>query len=199
MKVLVKICGLTRREDAEAAIAAGADLVGFIFVPGTPRALDPDRAVWIHDLAGAERVGVFRGAALAEIERVRDQLGLDRVQLHGDEPDFWLERLGPRTLRRVSVAAASVDWARVASLARVSLPLVDPGAGSGVAGDWKAWGAPPAGVAFGVAGGLTSETVGGMIRRLHPALVDVASGVEANPGVKDPAKLAAFVAAVRAV
>ena len=197
MTVLVKICGLTRPEDAEAAIAAGADLVGFIFVPGTPRALDPARAGWIRDLAGAERVGVFRGAVIAEIEGVRDLLGLDRIQLHGDEPDAWLDRLGPRTLRRVPVSAEGVDWARVATLARVCLPLVDPGAGSGVAGEWNTWGAPPAGVGFGVAGGLTPATVGPVIRRLRPALVDVASGVEASPGVKDPVRMSAFVAAAR--
>jgi phosphoribosylanthranilate isomerase len=197
MKVLVKICGLTRREDAEAAIAAGADLVGFIFVPGTPRALDLARAGWIRDLAGAERVGVFRGAVIDEIERARDLLGLDRIQLHGDEPDAWLDRLGPRTLRRVPVSAEGVDWARVATLARVCLPLIDPGAGSGVAGEWNTWGAPPAGVEFGVAGGLTPTTVGAVIRRLRPAMVDVASGVEASPGIKDPAKVAAFIAAAR--
>ena len=195
--VRVKICGLTRREDAEAAVAAGADLLGFIFVPGTPRALDPGRVGWIRDLEGIERVGVFRDAPLEEVERVRDLLGLDRVQLHGAEPDVWLEKLGARTLRRVPAAAGGVDWARVVALAGTCLPLIDPGAGSGVAGRWHEWGTPPPEVAFAVAGGITPESVAAVIRRLRPALVDVASGVEVSPGVKDPDRMSAFVAAAR--
>ncbi len=197
MRVLVKICGLTRREDAEAASAAGADLVGFVFVPGTPRALDPARAGWIRDLAGAERVGVFRGAALAEIEGVRDLLGLDRIQLHGDEPDGWLDRLGPRTLRRVPVSAEGVDWARVATLARVCLPLVDPGAGDGRPFDWSLLRSRRENLRYGLAGGLTPANVAEAIRAARPAMVDVSSGVETAPGLKDPEKVRRFVEVAR--
>ena len=101
MRPLVKICGITRREDADAAIAAGVDLLGFVFVPGTPRAMDPEEASWVVDIAGAETVGVFRDAPLERILAVRDGLRLDRVQLHGDEPDSYLETLGSTTIRRV--------------------------------------------------------------------------------------------------
>ncbi|MBD3872469.1 MAG: bifunctional indole-3-glycerol phosphate synthase/phosphoribosylanthranilate isomerase, partial [Acidobacteria bacterium] len=92
----IKICGMTRREDAEVAVAAGADLVGFIFVPGTPRALDEARLDWIREVKGAETVGVFRDAPLERILSIRDLLDLNWVQLHGDEPDSYLEALGER-------------------------------------------------------------------------------------------------------
>ncbi len=197
MSPRVKICGLTGPDDAAAAVAAGADLVGFIFVPGTRRALDPDAAGWVGDVMGAERVGVFRGSSLAEILRVRERLALDWVQLHGDEPDDWLAELGPRVIRRVATAGGPV-WPRVAALAACCLPLLDPGAGDGVAPEWAALGEPPADLAFGVAGGLTPASVGDVVRLLCPALVDVASGVEAAPGRKDPELMRAFVAAARA-
>ena len=194
--MLVKICGLTRREDAEAAIAAGADLLGFVFVPGTRRALDPATAGWVRALAGVATVGVFRDAPLGELLRLREDLGLDWVQLHGEEPDAWLAALGARVIRRVTVAGG-VDWKRIAWLGERCLPLVDPGAGDGVALDWRSLGRPPAGVRFGVAGGLDPHSVAAVVAALHPDLVDVASGVERSPGVKDPAKIAAFVAAAR--
>lgn len=196
MSPRVKICGLTSPGDAAAAVSAGADLVGFVFVRGTRRALDPAAAGWVRGVAGAERVGVFRGTPLAEILRVRQLLALDWVQLHGDEPDEWLDELGPRVIRRVPVAGAD-SWTRVARLAVRCLPLLDPGAGDGVAPDWMALGEPPAGLAFGVAGGLTPATVADVVRFLAPALVDVASGVESAPGRKDPGLMRVFVAAAK--
>jgi phosphoribosylanthranilate isomerase len=192
--MLIKICGLTSVRDAEAAIAPGADLLGFVFRPGTPRALDPGAAGWIRDLKGAARVGVFLDAPLEEVARVRDLLDLDWVQLHGDEPDAFLDALGARVIRRVPVEGA-VDWERVALLARRCLPLFDPGAGDGVAWRWQTLAERPAGIRFGLAGGLTPETVGGAVRLVRPALVDVSSGVEAAPGLKDHGKIRDFIAA----
>jgi len=195
--MLVKICGLTRREDADVAIAAGADLLGFVFVPGTRRAVTPGEAAWVRGLAGAATVGVFRDAALDTVLEVRGELGLDWVQLHGEEPDDWLERLGGNVIRRVPVAGA-VDWERVAWLAGRCLPLLDPGAGDGMPWDWLALAGRPPGVRFGVAGGLTPATVGEVVRFVRPALVDVSSGVERSHGVKEPDAVRAFIAAARA-
>lgn len=194
--VLVKICGITRREDAAAALDAGADLLGFVFRAGTPRALDPTAAAWIRDLTGAQRVGVFLDAPLAEVLRVRELLDLDWVQLHGDEPDAFLEALGERVIRRVPVEG-EVDWERVGRLAQRCLPLFDPGAGAGVSWRWQTLAERPPGVRFGLAGGLTPESVAEAVRVVRPALVDVSSGVEAVPGVKDHAKVRAFIAAAR--
>ncbi|MFV2072308.1 MAG: phosphoribosylanthranilate isomerase [Thermoanaerobaculales bacterium] len=194
--MLIKICGLTRPEDAAAAVAAGADLLGFIFVPGTPRALDPERDSWVREVVGGEKVGVFRDAPLDRVLAVRDALGLDRVQLHGDEPDAFLDRLGAKTLRRVQPRRSMV-WARIAELGRRCLPLLDPGAGDGVAWAWEELAGRPSGIAVGLAGGLTPENVAEAMRLVRPALVDVSSGVETAPGIKDPTKVRNFVTNAR--
>ncbi len=194
--MLIKICGLTKPEDAEAAVGAGADLVGFIFVGGTPRALDAVRSKWIREVEGAERVGVFLDSPLGEIERVRDLLGLDWVQLHGDEPDSFLEVLGEKVIRRVTVGT-EVDWDRVAHLSQRCLPLFDPGAGEGKAWAWETLAERPADIRFGLAGGLTPENVADAVRTARPHLIDVSSGVEAAPGIKDHAKIRDFINAAR--
>lgn len=194
--MLIKICGLTRREDAEVAIAAGADLLGFVFVPGTRRAVTPAEVGWVRALRGAATVGVFRDAPLDTVLAVRDALQLDWVQLHGDEPDDLLDRLGANVIRRVSVVEP-IDWGRLAWLAGRCLPLVDPGAGDGVAWDWRRLAGRPPGLSLGIAGGLTAESVVAAVRFVRPALVDVSSGVERSPGVKDPDAVRAFVKAAR--
>jgi len=194
--MLIKICGLTNLEDAEAAVAAGADFVGFVFRPGTPRAVDPAAAGWIHEITGAEKVGVFLDSPLDEVERVRDLLGLDWVQLHGDEPDAYLEVLGEKVIRRVPVGS-EIDWNRVTDLAGRCLPLFDPGAGDGVAWTWDVLGGSPPGIRFGLAGGLTPENVADAVRTVRPYLVDVSSGVEAAPGIKDHSKIRDFISAAR--
>ena len=122
-EVKIKICGLTRQEDAETAIAAGADLVGFVFVPGTPRAVTPWGIAWARSLQRVATVGVFRDARLEEVFAARDLLCLDWVQLHGHEPDSFLDRLGPNVLRRV-------DWSISMLLTPIALLAVrDTGIG----------------------------------------------------------------------
>ena len=192
----IKICGITRPEDAEAAVAAGADLLGFVFRSGTPRALDPAVSGWIREVTGVEKAGVFLDAPLDEVVRVRDLLTLDRVQLHGDEPDSYLEALGDRVIRRVPVGS-EIDWDRVTKLAERCLPLFDPGAGDGVAWAWEVLGESAPGIRIGLAGGLTPENVADAVRTVQPYLVDVSSGVEAAPGIKDHTKVRDFIAAVR--
>jgi phosphoribosylanthranilate isomerase len=195
--VLIKFCGITRPEDAEVAVAAGADLLGFVFRSGTPRALDPAASAWIGDVSGVEKVGVFLDAPLDEVVRIRDHLALEWVQLHGDEPDSYLEVLGEKVIRRVPVGS-EIDWNRVTDLAGRCLPLFDPGAGDGVAWTWDVLGESPPGIRFGLAGGLTPENVADAVRTVRPYLVDVSSGVEASPGIKDHLKIRDFIAAARA-
>jgi phosphoribosylanthranilate isomerase len=192
--MLIKICGLCSRLDAEAAIEAGADFLGFIFVEGTPRALDPSNVGWIRRLTGAKTVGVFIDSSPDQILKVRSTLDLDWVQLHGSEPDDQLDILGPRVIRRVPVPPEGVNRSRVEALQqRGVLPLIDPGAGGGTACDWEDLQRRLDGLRFGLAGGLTPETVGHAVAIVKPTLVDVSSGVEIQPRIKDPAKIRAFV------
>jgi phosphoribosylanthranilate isomerase len=183
-------------EDAEAAVDAGADLLGLVFRSGTPRALDPAASGWIRQIAGAKKVGVFLDQDLDEVIRIRDLFGLDWVQLHGNEPDSFLVELGPRVIRRVRVGT-EIDWRRVARLAESCLPLFDPGAGDGVAWAWEVLAERPPGIEFGLAGGLNPENVADAIRSARPFLVDVSSGVEAAPGIKDHQKLRDFITTAR--
>ena len=194
--MLIKICGITGPEDAEAAVGAGADLVGFIFVPGTPRALEEARSGWVREVEGAEKVGVFLDSPIETVVRVRDFLGLDWIQLHGEEPDSFMEVLGEKVIRRVKVET-EVDWDRVAHLAERCLPLFDPGAGDGASWAWETLAKRPADIRFGLAGGLTPGNVADAVRTVRPHLVDVSSGVESEPGIKDHAEIRAFVDAVR--
>ncbi len=195
--VRVKICGLTSSGDARTAVEAGADLLGFVFVPGTPRYVDPGDAGWIREIRGALKVGVFRGAALGEVESVRRRLGLDLVQLHGTEPVSWALRAGPGTLRAIRVEGV-VAWDGLARLVAAGcLPLLDSGGGTGRRFDWTLLDGRPAGLLFGLAGGLHPENVAEAVRTARPFLVDVSSGVESEPGRKDPGKVRAFVAAAR--
>jgi phosphoribosylanthranilate isomerase len=201
-RVTVKICGLTNPEDALAANAAGADFLGFVFFPASRRCLGEDAASWIAALPGRS-VGVFRDQPRDIVERLRDAAGLDLVQLHGDEPPEACAALGgrERVIKAVSVAGA-VDWGRVAAYAGAARILFDTasptGGGTGVTFDWRALEERPPGFAFWLAGGLRPGNVGEAIVRLRPAGVDVASGVEQAVGRKDPARIRAFIDAVRA-
>lgn len=194
--MLIKICGITRPEDAAAAVAAGADLLGFVFRSGTPRALEPKRAQWIQEVTGAGTVGVFMDAPLDEVRAVREKLDLRWVQLHGAEPDSFLEALGTNVIRRVRTDGA-VDWERVRWLSCRCLPLFDPGAGAGAAWDWDVLRDRPDEIRFGLAGGLDPGNVAEAVRVVRPTMVDVSSGVEASPGIKDHARIRDFIAAAR--
>lgn len=202
MRVTVKICGLTNPADARAAVAAGADFVGFVFDPASRRCVGPAPA-WIRGVAGAPRVGVFRNLGVEAVARAREDAGLDLVQLHGDEPPEACAALGgvARVIKAVPVSGA-VDWAGVARYAGVARILFDTasprGGGTGRAFAWEALAGAPAGLEFWLAGGLTPENAAAAVARLRPAGVDVASGVERPEGGKDAARMRAFVAAVRA-
>jgi phosphoribosylanthranilate isomerase len=179
------------------AIEAGADMLGFVFVPDTPRGLDPNSVDWIAELDGATTVGVFRDARLADVQAIRDSLDLAWVQLHGDEPEHFIEELGPKVLRRV-VPRGELGWDMLRRLAERCLPLIDPGGGDGVAWDWQQLGTPPGDLCFGLAGGLDPDNVASAVRAVRPRLVDVSSGVERSPGLKDRERVAAFVRNARA-
>jgi phosphoribosylanthranilate isomerase len=204
--VRIKICGITRAEDAELAANLGAWALGFILWPGSKRAADHAVAAGIsHALQRrVERVGVFVNQPLDEIERLVDTLGLSYVQLHGDEgPAFCAavaQRTGARVIKALRIAHAS-DL-READRFHTDLHLFDTATaglrgGSGRTWDWSLVAQRRSPIPFIVSGGLTPENVGDAIAATHPWGVDVASGTEASPGVKDPARLRAFFDATK--
>jgi phosphoribosylanthranilate isomerase len=197
----VKICGITRLEDAELAASLGAWAIGSVLWPGSKRAVDPARAAGIAQTLRrrVDLVGVFVNPALDEVAAAAEALHLTHVQLHGDEGPAFCAEVGRRTGAKVIKAVAVRSGADLQALARfrTDLHLLDAGAGGGRAWDWALVAGRRSSVPAILAGGLTPENVAAGIAAVRPWGVDVASGVEAAPGVKDPAKLEAFFAAVR--
>lgn len=198
MSVRVKICGVTRRADVKMAVAAGADMIGLNFYPKSKRYVAPAAA---EDLAaeipqGVWRVGVFVNAAREKIEELRRLHALDAIQFHGDEAPEALLGWPCPVIRAVRVReAADVGGALASSAADYYLLEGDAGAAFGGVGagfDWAYAGAVPAEQMI-VAGGLRPGTVGEAVRRLRPFAVDVASGVESEPGIKDAVATAEFI------
>ena len=204
----VKVCGLCRPEDAAVAVAAGATHAGVIRVPGTPRWRPAAGARAVLDAAaGARRVGVFADAAVAAVLAEAGSLGLDVVQLHGEEAPAEVESLRAAGLEVWKVVKPGDGAALAAAASRYAgadLLLLEGASGRGTGGvgarlDWGALAAArerlPAGTRVGVAGGLTPANVAEAVASLRPSLVDVSSGVESAPGEKDAARVRAFVAA----
>lgn len=204
----VKICGVTRLEDARRAADLGAWAVGLVFYPHSPRRCTLDEAARITGALHrqTEVCGVFFDAPLAEVIATADGVGLSLVQLHGHEGPAYCDEVARRTGARIVKGARVATRADVQALdafRRVGFHLLDahvpdlPG-GTGAVFDWDLVRARRSRVPLILSGGLTPANVGGAIDAVHPWGVDVASGVEARPGVKDPASLESFVAAVGA-
>lgn len=199
----VKICGLTRPEDVGLACALGAAYVGFNFARGSPRRITTDAASLLSREVPPDvsKVGVFVGESGEEIREAIEAAALDLVQIHRPL------RQEDRALPRPVIAVSRVEKGRAAApsdglLAACRMLLFDTGGidrpgGTGVPFDWSAleekrWPLPVM-----LAGGLTPGNVGEAIARVRPAAVDVASGVESAPGIKDEAKMRLFFEAVR--
>ena len=203
MKTRIKICGLTREEDVDAAVAAGADAIGFVFFPASPRHVTPQR---VAELARrippfVEVVGLFVNEAPAVVRAACDLVPLSLLQFHGDEDAAYCRQFSRPYLRaaRVRPGLDLVEFARAFPDARGLLldAFVEGYGGGGHVFDWTL--IPPQLPGFLVlSGGLTAANVGAAIERVRPVAVDVSSGVEMGKGIKDHAKIAAFVAAVRA-
>lgn len=195
----IKICGITRAEDAWEAAAAGASAIGMVFWPGSPRAVDVTtaRAVVAALPAGVPAIGVFVNQSVDEINAAIDGVGLFGVQLHGDEP---LEMIG--RIRRPVIRAASLDDAAIIDSLPAAVTLLldaaDPRqrGGTGRTIDWQAAAAIARRRPVVLAGGLTPLNVEEAVRVVRPYAVDVSSGVELAPGVKDHARIRAFADAV---
>ena len=204
MKTRIKICGLTREEDVDAAVAAGADAIGFVFYPPSPRYVSPQRAAELVKRIPpfVDVVGLFVNEEPEVVRAACEALPINVLQFHGDEDAAYCCQFARPYLRaaRVRPGLDLVEFASSFPDARGLLldAFVEGYGGGGHVFDWTL--IPPNLPSYLVlSGGLTADNVGDAVRRVRPVAVDVSSGVEMSKGIKDHAKITAFVAAVRAV
>lgn len=203
MRTRIKICGITQPEDGAAAAALGADAIGLVFHPPSPRAVDIGRARRIVDALPPFVcvVALFLDATADAVEEVVGALPVDLLQFHGHETAAFCTGFGRRYIKSVGMAGGDPDAAAAAHPAAAGL-LLDghaPGAAGG-SGERFDWGRQlPAGRPLILAGGLTPENVGEAVRQAGPWGVDVSSGVESAPGIKDHQRIAAFIDEVNRV
>mgnify|MGYP006287263871 FL=1 len=203
MRTRVKICGITREEDALAAAEHGADAVGFVFYEPSPRYVTPERAAAIVRRLPpfVTSVALFVNAEAELIARVVDEVGVDLIQFHGQECGAYCAAHRRPWIRAVAMRPdTDLDAARrdFAAARGLLLDAYRPGVPGGT-GETFDWDRIPADLAARVilAGGLTLANVGDAVRRVRPWAVDVSGGVEAARGIKDPARIKAFIEEVR--
>jgi phosphoribosylanthranilate isomerase len=210
--MVVKICGLTRSEDAIAAARAGADWLGLNFWPRSRRFIDPLRACDVTARmreagAAVTLVGIFVNQPAFDILRIAEDVGLDRVQLHGDETAADCAALmaaGVKVIKALALGARA-DIDRLAAYPSDVILVDTPTAGYGGSGRCLDWSLARDAVAAGqragkrviLAGGLDPDNVARAVAEVQPFGVDVASGVESAPGIKDPDRVRAFMAAAK--
>ena len=201
--VKIKVCGLTRLEDAQVCVDAGVEFLGLNFWSGSPRHVDVAAARSIVEAAGdrAQTVGIFVDFTVDQVREIQRETGVEWVQLHGDEPPELVAELLPTAYKAIGVKDGSViALARTYPGDHILLDASVPGmpGGTGRTFDW----AIAADVAkerkLTLAGGLTPDNVAEAVRTVAPFRVDVASGVESAPGRKDPELVRRFIEAARA-
>ncbi|KTC39060.1 phosphoribosylanthranilate isomerase [Pseudomonas sp. ABAC61] len=198
-----KICGITRIEDALAAVEAGADAIGLVFYARSPRAVNVQqaRAIIAALPPFVTTVGLFVNASRCELGEILDAVPLDLLQFHGDEPAAACEGFHRPYIKALRVKAGDDIAAACLAYPQASGILLDtyvegvPG-GTGEAFDWSL---VPRGLSKPIilAGGLSAQNVAQAIAQVRPYAVDVSGGVEQSKGIKDPAKIEAFIQAVR--
>lgn len=195
----IKLCGLTRLEDIAAANALQPEYIGFVFAAKSKRYISREIAAALKAQLSPEikAVGVFVNEAPETVAGLLNDGILDLAQLHGQEDETYIQRLRKLTNKPLIQAVRVTDAASLANAQKspADLILLDSGAGgTGTAFDWTVL--DKFSRLYFLAGGLGPDTVGNAVKRFHPYAVDVSSGIE-TAGKKDPAKMAAFVAAVR--
>jgi len=195
--VQVKICGITNLRDAHRAVELGADALGFIFYPGSPRAISPEKAREIIETLPplVATVGVFVNETIDAVREVRRLAGLSLVQLHGDETPEAVSALGPSVIKTIRVKGIEsfdgIDrYHPRAFLLDTHADAAYGGTGERFSWDLTQW---VEGTPFFLAGGLNPDNVAAAIAATRPYGVDVSSGVEESPGRKDPVRLKAFI------
>ncbi|MQM36865.1 N-(5'-phosphoribosyl)anthranilate isomerase [wastewater metagenome] len=206
VRTRVKVCGITRAEDAAAAAASGADAIGLVFYPPSPRAVGAETAAAICRVLPpfVTVVALFLDAARADIERVLETVPVDMLQFHGREPAVDCEGYGRRYIKALAMAEGEPDpVSQAARHPAASGFLLDSHALGGAGGTGTAfdWGLYPGDIGrpLVLAGGLHPGNVAEAIERTQPWAVDVSSGVESAPGIKDHARIEAFVREVERV
>ena len=203
MRTRVKICGITRVEDADAAVAQGADAIGLIFYRPSPRCVDLGLARGIAEKTPAlvSTVAVFVNPSHDEVERVIRECGVTLLQFHGDEPPEFCGSFAVPYIKaaRIRPGLDLIKYLSPYSAARAWMLDAfhnELWGGTGAAFDWSL---VPGGMAKPIilSGGLTADNVAHAIRRIRPYAVDVSSSVEVAKGIKDSAKVAAFIRAVK--
>ena len=204
MEIGVKVCGITRAEDAALAIDLGAMALGFVLWPKSPRVVSIAAARRIAETVPASvlRVGVFVNAGVDDVAAALRDASLDVAQLHGDEAVAPYLDAGLRVIRAVPLTSEA-DVEAASALPAAVTTLVDAAdvirrGGTGARANWTLAAGLAARRPVMLAGGLRPENVAEAVRAVRPFAIDVSSGVEARPGIKDEARLRALVAAVRA-
>jgi len=199
----VKICGLTRPADIQAAVEAGADAVGLVFHPASPRSVTAEQARALCAILPpfVTAVGLFVDAPAERVRAVLDRVPLELLQFHGEEPEGFCDGFGRRWIKAIRMRAGLDPAERAAAYpgaAGLLLDAFDPVLAGGTGQSFD-WGRIPSALAHRIvlAGGLTPDNVAEAIRRVRPYGVDVSGGVESAKGVKDHAKISAFLRGVR--
>jgi phosphoribosylanthranilate isomerase len=194
--MFVKICGVTRLDDARAAVDAGASAVGFVFWPNSPRFVDPYRARAIAAKLPpfVTAVGLFVNQPAGYVNGVASLVRLGAVQLHGDETPEFAASIAAPVIKALPVERAG-GWPEATTLLLDAHDPVKRG-GTGRVIDWSAAAAVAAHRRVLLAGGLTPENIADAIARVRPFGIDVSSGVERAPGIKDHARIRALFEAI---
>jgi len=202
--VRVKICGLTRNEDIQAAVSSGADALGFVLYAPSPRAVSPEQAAQLIKSAPAfvTTVALFVNESAAEIKRIISICPFDLLQFHGDESPEFCRQFNRPYMKAIRVRSADDIHRAVQQYPDTKALLLDayvenlPG-GTGQAFDWRL--IPQLTIPWVLAGGLNANNVADAIDQVQPFAVDVSGGVEASKGIKDAQKIKEFIHEVRNV
>ena len=200
----IKICGITNEADALFCAEAGADFLGFIFVESSPRHIEPETAGAIakrlRETPNAPKIaGVFQDASTDYIREIHDVVSLDLAQLHGRESDDMIRGLGIPAIKTLHIGGSLPDTHLAPSAAWLLFDTFDElrGGGTGRRFDWSLLATYERSKPFFLSGGLTPDNVVAAVSMVRPDAIDVASGVEASPGVKDHEKVARLFERVR--
>jgi phosphoribosylanthranilate isomerase len=204
MNTKIKICGLRRKEDVLLAASLGADFLGFIFAPESPRYVAPMFAAEVAEAVRARPnapkiVGVFRNEKPENVRAIAEGVGLDFVQLQGTESEADIRRIGVPAIKAVHVGRSAPRTDRHPSAAWLLFDTYDArrAGGTGRVFDWSLLAGQLPSKPFLLAGGLNPENVRAAIEVVGPDAIDLASGVESSPGIKDPRKLESLFERVR--